>query len=263
MIVLQGSLPVQTVVKTIVIHQGYLACLVQTGIIERSLLQLTSTHITIGHIIIYRKIRSSSELKISILLHASIAYIDKWSTLGSIAIHVMAIGILIHGSELTTIAVILLGEECLVNLSTVLIRSRLNLEGSRVEILIHIKAVVPVLTQITIHIQREFLQSEMIALIVQRTIESFLSLLGERVHGITDITGSDGSLGNLEQTLMAQTCITTPDSIDRMRIGNVSNRQTILQHVDIGRRQAYLNLTRTIRTGCIEHHITITLFLST
>ena len=64
----------------------------------------------------------------------------------------------------------------------------------------------------------------MIALIVQRTIESFLTLLGERVHGITDITGSDGSLGNLEQTLMAQTCITTPDGIDRMRIGCVSNR---------------------------------------
>ena len=263
MIVLQGSLPVQTVVKTVAVHEGYLTCLIQTSIVERSLLQLTSTHIAISHLIIDRKIRGGTELEVAILLYASIAHIDKWSTLGSVVIHVVTVGILIHGSELTTIAVILLGEESLVNLSTVLIRSRLNLEGSRVEILIHIKAVVPVLTQITIHIQREFLQSEVIALIVQRTIESFLSLLGERVHGITDITGSDGSLGNLEQTLMAQTSITTPDSIDRMRIGSVSNRQTILQNVDIGRRQAYLNLTRTIRTGCIEHHITITLFLST
>ena len=175
----------------------------------------------------------------------------------------MAVGISIHGSKLTTVAVILLGKERLVNLSTVLIRSRLNLEGTWVEILIHIKAVVPVASQIAIHIQREFLQSEMIALIVQSTIESFLTLLGERVHGITDITGSDSCLCNLEQSLMAQTCITTPDGIDRMRIGSLSNRQTILQNVDIGRRQADLNLTRTNRTGCIEHHITITLFLST
>ena len=144
----------------------------------------------------------------------------------------MAVGISIHGSKLTTVAVILLGKERLVNLSTVLIRSRLNLEGTWVEILIHIKAVVPVASQITIHIQREFLQSEMIALIVQSTIESFLTLLGERVHGITDITGSDSCLCNLEQSLMAQTCITTPDGIDRMRIGCVSNRQTILQNVD-------------------------------
>ena len=136
----------------------------------------------------------------------------------------MAVGISIHGSKLTTVAVILLGKERLVNLSTVLIRSRLDFEGSRVEILIHIKAVVPVLTQITIHIQREFLQSEMIALIVQCTIESLLSLLCERVHCITDITGSDSCLCNLEQTLMAQTCITTPDGIDRMRIGSVSYR---------------------------------------
>ena len=123
MIVLQGSLPVQAIVKTVVVHQGYLACLVQTGIIERSLLQLTSTHITIGHIIIYRKIRGGSELEIAILFHASIAYIDKWSTLGSIAIDVMAIGILIHSGKFTTVAVILLGEERLINLSTVLIRS--------------------------------------------------------------------------------------------------------------------------------------------
>ena len=105
MIVLQGSLPVQTIVKTVVVHQGYLACLVQTGIIERSLLQLTSTHITIGHIIVYRKIRGSSELEIAILLYA------------------MAVGISIHGSKLTTVAVILLGKERLVNLSTILVRS--------------------------------------------------------------------------------------------------------------------------------------------
>ncbi len=56
----------------------------------------------------------------------------------------MAVGISIHGSKLTTVAVILLGKERLVNLSTVLIRSKLNLEGTWVEILIHIKAVVPV-----------------------------------------------------------------------------------------------------------------------
>ena len=123
MIVLQGSLPVQTVVKTVVVHQGYLACLVQTGIIERSLLQLTSTHIAISHLVIDREIRGGSELEISILLHTSITYIDEWSTLGSIAIHVMAVGISIHGSKLTTVAVILLGKERLVNLSSILIRS--------------------------------------------------------------------------------------------------------------------------------------------
>ena len=39
-----------------------------------------------------------------------------------------------------------------------------------------------------------------------------------------DVTGSDSCLCNLEQSLMAQTCITTPDGIDRMRIGCVSNR---------------------------------------
>ena len=103
----------------------------------------------------------------------------------------------------------------------------------------------------------------MIALIIQSTIETFLTLLGKRVHGITNVTSSDGSFCNLEQALMAQTCIATPDGIHRVRIGCISNRQAILQYIDIGRRQAYLNLTRTIRTGCIEHHITITLFLST
>ena len=136
----------------------------------------------------------------------------------------MTVGILIHSGKFTTVAVILLGEERLVNLSTVLIRSRLNLEGSRVKILIHIEAVVPVLTQITIHIQREFLQSEVIALIIQSTIETFLTLLGKRVHGITNVTSSDGSFCNLEQALMAQTCIATPDGIDRMRIGCISYR---------------------------------------
>ena len=123
MIVLQGSLPVQTVVKTVAVHEGYLTCLIQTSIVERSLLQLTSTHIAISHLVIDRKIRGGTELEVAILLYASIAHIDKWSTLGSVVIHVVAVGILIHGSELTTIAVILLGEESLVNLSTVLIRS--------------------------------------------------------------------------------------------------------------------------------------------
>ena len=123
MIVLQGSLPVQTVVKTVAVHEGYLTCLIQTSIVERSLLQLTSTHIAISHLVIDRKIRGGTELEVAILLYASIAHIDKWSTLGSVVIHVVAVGILIHGSELTTVAVILLGEESLVNLSTVLIRS--------------------------------------------------------------------------------------------------------------------------------------------
>ena len=123
MIVLQGSLPVQTVVKTVVVHEGYLACLIQTSIVERSLLQLAGTHIAISHLVIDRKIRGGTELEVAILLYASIAHIDKWSTLGCVVIHVVAVGILIHGSEFTTVAVILLGEESLVNLSTVLIRS--------------------------------------------------------------------------------------------------------------------------------------------
>ena len=101
----------------------------------------------------------------------------------------------------------------------------------------------------------------MITLIVQRTIESLLTFLGERVHGITDITGSDSCLCNLEQSLMAQACIATPDGIHGMWIGGVGDRQTILQHVNICRRQAYLNLTRTIGTCGIEHHVAITFLL--
>ena len=123
MVVLQSCLPVQTVVKAVVVHQGNLACLVQTGIIERSLLQFASTHIAISHLVINRKIRGGTELEVAILLHASITYINEWSTLGGIVIYIMTVGILIHSGKFTMVAVILLGEERLVNLSTVLIRS--------------------------------------------------------------------------------------------------------------------------------------------
>ena len=64
-----------------------------------------------------------------------------------IVIHIVAVGILIHSGKLATVAVISLGDESLIDLGTVLIRSRLNLEGTRVEVLIHIKAVVPVLAK--------------------------------------------------------------------------------------------------------------------
>ena len=123
MIILQGSLPVQTVVKAVVVHQGYLACLVQTGIVERGLLQFAGTHIAISHLVINRKIRGGTELEVAILLHASITHINEWSTLSGIVIYIMTVGILIHSGKFTTVAVILLGEERLIDLSTILIRS--------------------------------------------------------------------------------------------------------------------------------------------
>ena len=80
----------------------------------------------------------------------------------------------------------------------------------------------------------------------------FLAELGGE-KSLINLTGSDGSLGNFEQSLMAQTCITTPDGIDRMRIGCVSNRQAILQIVVVFRRRSYRNLPMATRTGCVEH----------
>ena len=72
----------------------------------------------------------------------------------------MAVGVLVHRSKLTMIVVVSLGKKCLVDLGTILIRSRFNLEGSWVEVLVHIKAIVPILSEVSIQIEGEFLQSE-------------------------------------------------------------------------------------------------------
>ena len=261
-VVLQRGLPVQSVVKAVAVHQRHLTGLVQAGVVERGLGQLACAHVTIGHLVVDGQIRGGTQFELAVLLHASVAHIDERGALCGVVVDIVAVGILIHGGKLATLVVVLLGEERLVDLRTVLVGRRLDFERTGVEVLVHVDAVEPVLTQVTVHVERELLQSEVVALVVERSVEALLTFLGKGVDGVADVAGGDGSLGNLEQTLVAQAGIAAPDGVDRVGIGGIGNGQAVLEHVDIGRWQTNLNLSRAVGAGCVEHHVAVALFLS-
>ena len=154
------------------------------------------------------------------------------------------------------------GQRELIDLRTVLEWGRLDVEGSRVKVLIHVGAVEPSFTQTTVQVQGHFLHAEMIGLVIQRSVESFLSQLRERVYRITDISGGYGCFRDLEQSHMAQTHVTSPQRVHGMRVGGIGNRNAVLQHIDIGRGQTDLNLSRPVGAGCVQHDISVAFFVT-
>lgn len=104
------------------------------------------------------------------------------------------------------------------------------------------------------------MQSEVVALVVERSVEPFLSELCERVDGVADVAGGDGRLGNFEQSLMTEAGVASPQGVHRMGVGSVGNGQAVLQYVDVGGGQSDLNFARAIGAGCVEHHVAVAFF---
>ena len=90
------------------------------------------------------------------------------------------------------------GDGCFINLCTVLIGSKTQLESSRVEILINTSAVKPTFPGITADIQVDLLLTEMIRIIIQFTPEFFRPELRMRVYRISNSTGCDSRFRNLQ-----------------------------------------------------------------
>ena len=173
----------------------------------------------------------------------------------------MAVAIAVHSRKFTFVTGITLRDGCLVDLCAVLVLRTLDLKRTGIAVLIHASAIIPAFSERTIQVQRHFLQAEMIGLVVKCSVKTILSQLRERVDSITDIASCNGSFSNLKQSLMTQTGIATPKRIDAAGIGCIGNRQTVLKHIDISRRQTNLYLTWTVGTGSVQHHVTIALFL--
>ena len=158
----------------------------------------------------------------------------------------MAVGIAVHCRELTPALAVASGESRLVYLRAVLKGRRPYLERSRVEVLIKACAVIPSLSDGAVEVERELLQAEVVRLVVESAVESFLSQLRERVDGISYVSGSDCRLRDFEQSHMAHARVRAPVGVDRVRIGGVGDGQSVLQHIHVGRGQSYLYLPRSV-----------------
>ena len=90
------------------------------------------------------------------------------------------------------------GDGCFINLGTVLIGSKTQLESSRVEILINTSAVKPTFPGMTADIQVDLLLTEMICIIIQFTPEFLRPKLRMRVYRISNSTGCDSRFRNLQ-----------------------------------------------------------------
>ena len=152
-VILEAGLPAQAVVPLVVVHQRHLAHAVEACIVECSLLQFTCAHVAEGHHIVGGQVGCGAQFELSELLHAAVAHVDEGSTLGGIVIYVVAVAVLVHGSELASLAAVALGDECLVDLCAVLEGSGTDLEGAWVEVLVHAGAVEPVFGQAAVGIE--------------------------------------------------------------------------------------------------------------
>lgn len=85
--------------------------------------------------------------------------------------------------QFTLCAGIALGEGCLVDLRTVLVGGAAELERTRIEILVDIAAVEPVVSEAAVDVQGELLQSEVVRLVVERAVEAVLSEFRKGVDG--------------------------------------------------------------------------------
>ena len=174
----------------------------------------------------------------------------------------MAVGIVVHGCQLAPALVVEVGESHLIYLCAILILRTAYLECSGVEVLIHVGTVKPVFTDGTVQIQRIFLLTEVVGLVVERAMESLLAKLCPRVDSIADVTRCYCCLRDFQQSHMTMACIGAPVGVDTVRICSKGNGETVFQYVDISRRQTYLNLARSVGTGGVEHHVAVALFLA-
>ena len=261
-VVLHDGLPVQAVVPSVVVHQGKFAAFILHGVVEVGLADFSGTHVAVYHFVVHRQVRGSSEGKLAELLHTTVAHVDEGSRLSGVHVDGMAVAVVIDGSQFAAAFVVLLGEGELIDLCAVLERSRFDFERSRVEVLIDASAVVPVFGDVAVQVERKLLHTEVVALIVKCSVESFLSELGERVDGVTDVAGRDGRFRDFQQSHVAQAGVGAPQRVDGVRVGGISDGDTVFQYVDVGRGESDLDFARAVGTGGIQHDVTVTFFFT-
>ena len=104
----------------------------------------------------------------------------------------MAVGVVIHCSKFALSLGIEVGDGSLVDLSAVLELRAANLERTRVEVLINICAIQPVVAYRAVHVEGELLLSEVVGLVIECAVESLFAKFGPGVYGITNVAGGDG-----------------------------------------------------------------------
>ena len=65
----------------------------------------------------------------------------------------MAVAVMIDGCQFTPVVIILLRKSKLIDLRTILERSRFNLKGSRIKILVNTSTIEPVLGKTSVQVQ--------------------------------------------------------------------------------------------------------------
>ena len=126
----------------------------------------------------------------------------------------MAVAVVIDGGQFATVIVVFLRQGEFIDLRAVLEGSRFDFERSRVEVLVDASAVIPVTGDVAVHVERELLHAEVVALVVQGAVKAFLPQLGEGVDGVSDVSGSDGCLRNFQQSHVVQAGVGTPKGVD-------------------------------------------------
>ena len=208
------------------------------------------------------QVGGGSEGEFPEFLDASVAHIDEGCRLGGVHVDRMAVAVMIDGGQFAPSFVVLLGEGEFIDLGTVLEGCRPDFEGSRVEVLVDASAIIPVASHVSVDVERELLHAEVVALVVERSVEAFLAQLAEGVDGIADVSGGDGGFGYLEQSHVAQAGIGAPQGVDRVGVGGVGDGDSVFQYVDVGRGEPDLNFPGSVGAGRVEHDVTVTFFLA-
>ena len=260
MIILQIDLPVQAIIPGVRVEQGQLVSFIQSGIIKIGLLQFTRTHVTVGHFARCRQIGTCSEAESRYFFHATVAYIDERGRSHFVA-WPTAVAVVIDSRQLSASFIIILGQGCFIDLSTVLIRCKTQFETARIKILVNASTVEPSFPHTTADISIELLLAKVIGTIIDDSTKLFCSQLGERVYSITDIAGSNGGFGDFEQPDVPETAVSTPVRIYIMRIRGIDYGESVFEYIYVSTRQADRDFAGTIGARSVQHNITIAFFL--
>ena len=82
----------------------------------------------------------------------------------------------------------------MINLRAVGVIGEAELEAARIEVLIHAGCVEPAIADAAGKVEVEVLHAEVIGFIVELSAELLFAQLAESRYGISDVTGTDGTL---------------------------------------------------------------------
>ena len=104
----------------------------------------------------------------------------------------------------------------MIKLGTVTEVFKLRRETTRIEVLIDAGCIEPAVSDATGHIHVYILPPKMVGAVIQDSFELLLPQFGERIYGISDVSGSNSRFRRCHQPYFAQAGIAAPVSSQLM-----------------------------------------------